>query len=674
MRYVFADCLLDTQLYTLSRAGRSIPLRPKAFHVLRYLLEHRDHLVSKEELCAHVWPAQFISDATIEGCIKRARQAIGDTGRTQQLIQTRRGYGYRFVGAVEERPEAPPTQAPTGTLRLVPAVPTSDDTPRQSDPARRPGEDSVALDAGAMSPAPRSSLAPRPAPAAPVQGLPDGERKLVTLLGCSLAQAAALQARVGLDALHSQMRILYTLGQEEVQRYGGTIHHVAGTRLLAVFGAPVAQEDHARRALLAAWGLHQRLAASRRGDPAAEPLTACLGLHTGLMALGGVGDAQGATAVVGDLPLTVEALQEHIAPGMLLCTEATARLLWRAVRLEEVAPVPVPGQPRPVRTYQVLGLYSQDVAGAQAERRTLSPFVGRAHELATLHAVLAQMVGGRGQAMGIVGEPGIGKSRLLMEWRQQLQAHRMAYLEGRCLSYGSATPYLPVLDWLRAHCGIMPVDSDDAITAKVRGQLQAAGLAPDIEAPYLLHLLGVEAATAQETGHSPETLKVHTFATLRQLWLKSSQQHPLVLAVEDLHWIDPTSEEFIASLVEGLAGAALLVLGTYRPGYRPAWLEKSYATQLTVPPLSSQDSVQVVQAVLQRQTVPPPLAEALLAKAQGNPFFLEELAQTLVEQDVRQGAPMGQSPRLQSSVTDLQLPPTVQAVLAARLDHLVPEA
>ena len=114
MRYLFADCLLDTQLYILSRAGMAISLQPKVFQALHYLLEHRDHMVSKEELCAHVWSAQFISDATIEGCITRARQAIGDTGRAQQLIQTRRGYGYRFVGAVEERPEAPPTQAPTG--------------------------------------------------------------------------------------------------------------------------------------------------------------------------------------------------------------------------------------------------------------------------------------------------------------------------------------------------------------------------------------------------------------------------------------------------------------------------------------------------------------------------------------------------------------------------------
>src|SRR6266571_1202926 len=298
MLYVFADCLLDTQLYTLYWAGLAIPLRPKAFHVLRYLLEHRDHLVSKEELCAHVWPVQFISDATIEGCIKRARQAIGDTGRAQQLIQTRRGYGYRFIGAVEERPAAPPAQEPTVTLRLSPVAPTQDDTHQRPDPAPLPGEDPVATGAGAASPVPRSSLAPRTAPTSTAQGVPVGERKLVTLLGCTLAQAAALRARVGLDALHSQMRTLYTLAQQEVHRYGGTIHYVAGTRLLAIFGAPVAQEDHARRAILAAWGLHQRLAAYRSGNSAAELLAACLGLHTGLMVLGGIGEAQGAAAVV----------------------------------------------------------------------------------------------------------------------------------------------------------------------------------------------------------------------------------------------------------------------------------------------------------------------------------------------------------------------------------------
>ena len=301
---------------------------------------------------------------------------------------------------------------------------------------------------------------------------------------------------------------------------------MAGTRLLALFGAPVAQEDHAWRALSAAWGLHQRLAADPSRDPEEARLTVCLGLHTGLMVVGGIGEAQEPAAVVGDLLLTVEALQEHAAPGRLLCSAATARLLQRDVRLEEVAPVPVLGQPHPVRTYQVVGLRTQDGSGTPGVLRAHSPFVGRAHELATLHTALAQVMGGRGQVVGIVGEPGIGKSRLLAEWRQQLHARAVTYLEGRCLSYGSATPYLPVRDWLRAHCGITPADGAAAITAKVCERLQAVGLAPDSAAPALLPLLGVDAATVQGAGSSPETLKAHIFTTLRQLWLQAVSSIP----------------------------------------------------------------------------------------------------------------------------------------------------
>ena len=176
--------------------------------------------------------------------------------------------------------------------------------------------------------------------------------------------------------------------------------------------------------------------------------------------------------------------------------------------------MPVLGQPYPVRTYQVVGLHTQDGSGTPG-LRAHSPFVGRAHELATLHTALAQVMGGRGQVVGIVGEPGIGKSRLLAEWRQLLHAYGVTYLEGRCLSYGSATPYLPVRDWLRAHCGITPADGAAAITAKVCERLQAVGLAPDSAAPVLLPLLGVDAATVQGAGSSPETLKAYTFMTLR---------------------------------------------------------------------------------------------------------------------------------------------------------------
>ena len=230
MRYVFADCVLDTALATLHRAGRAIPLRPKVFHLLQYLLEQRAHLVTKDALCAQVWPEQYISDTALEGCIKLARQAIGDSGQAQRLIQTRRGYGYRFVGAVEEQ-----------AVGAAPGHPEPDPSLGQSE----------------TSPAGAEEVVPR----LPVTGVADGERKLVTLLGCALVHTVALRTRLELDALHSRMRTLYALAQREIQQYGGTLHHVMGDRLLAVFGAPLAHEDHARRAVLAACGLRQRLMA-----------------------------------------------------------------------------------------------------------------------------------------------------------------------------------------------------------------------------------------------------------------------------------------------------------------------------------------------------------------------------------------------------------------------------
>jgi DNA-binding winged helix-turn-helix (wHTH) protein/tetratricopeptide (TPR) repeat protein len=652
-RYAFADFLLDTQLCTLYRAGMPVRLRPKVFQVLRYLLEHRDRPVTKDELCVHIWSARFISDASIESCIKCVRQAIGDTGRGQAFVETRRGYGYRFVGIVREQ--------------------TIPEPPIQRNEVAQP-ETALSLHESAPSHAETASLVGGPspsrtAPAPTVRAARYGERKLVTVLACAPANATVLAARFGLDALHSRMRTLYALAEQEVLQYEGTILSVAGTRLLAIFGAPVAQEDHARRALLAAWGLQQRLTASN-GNAADDSLTAHLALHTGLVVVGGIGHGQD-LAIVGDLNLVVEALQQRAPPGVVVCSETTARLIRRDARLQEIESVPVPGQPESVRTYQSILVRSGQILHTGAALRALSPFVGRAHELATLHASLAQVKAGRGQSVGIVGEPGIGKTRLLLEFRRRLQAHRtVTYLEAHCLSYGSSTAYLPILELLRTHCGIAAGDSDDAITAKVMSTSQALGLATDAALPYLLHLFGLRAATtAQVAASGPDTMKAQTFAALRQLWFKSSQRNPLVLVVEDMHWSDPTSAEFVRSLVEGLPGAALLVVTTYRPGYHPPWVEKSYFTQLTLPPLSAHESEQIIEAVLGREAAQPPVPRSLLIKAQGNPFFLEELLKMVVDQDGSREEPTNASVLSQPS-GGFRLPLTVEAVLAARIDRL----
>ena len=291
--------------------------------------------------------------------------------------------------------------------------------------------------------------------------------------------------------------------------------------------------------------------------------------------------------------------------------------------------------------------------------RTLSQFVGRERELAALAELFEQVESGQGQVVGIVAEAGGGKSRLLYEFRQRLAGKRVTYLQGRCLSYGQAMPYHPILDLLRTNCGITEADSPAAIAEKVRVALHEVGLDVEAAAPYLLQLFGVQEGTERLAGFTPEAIKTRTFETLRQMSLHGSQRRSLVLEIEDLHWCDNTSEDYLAWLVESVAGAAILLLVTYRPGYRPPWLDKSYATQMALRHLAPQESVTVVRSTRQDQELPAHLEQMIIAKAEGNPFFLEELTRAVLDH-----ADVG---------TDVTVPETIQGVLMARIDRL-PEA
>ena len=268
------------------------------------------------------------------------------------------------------------------------------------------------------------------------------------------------------------------------------------------------------------------------------------------------GEPPGRWLAVGEtLGLPVRLLG-HAAPGEVLVSAPMARLTQDGVEMQ-VRPLPLGNEPSAqLLAYHVGRLLPPRALPTGIRPQARRPFLGRARELAALHAMLVHVEDGRGQVVGIVGEPGMGKSRLLAEWRQSLAAHAVTYLEGHCWSYGSATPYRPILDLLRAHCGITPDDSAGSITAKVRAELQRTGMTPDDWAPSLLRLLEVQTGTEELGGVSPETLKAKTFEALRQLCLHRSQQHPLVLAVEDLQWIDPTSEEFLARLVDEHRGGS----------------------------------------------------------------------------------------------------------------------
>jgi class 3 adenylate cyclase len=624
MLYRFDGYTLDTQHYELCRDGTRLDLRGRPFDALVFLIQHRDRTVLQEELFAHLWPNAFRSNASLENCIKKVRRALGDTGDRQGLIQTVRRRGYRFVALVTEgEAVGPDIEAPVSESSAYPAAPYA------------------AQDAGVLPPSPAA------------------ERKQATVLVCVLADAAALAARLGPEAMFSLMQEFFALVHQQVRQFAGSITHVRSSGFTALFGAPLAHEDHAQRAVLAAMGLQKRLReyVARPGMLPGEGLHLRMGVHTGLVVVGSLENAvETAYPALGETTHLANHLQQCATPGTILASATTVELLPDGAGVEVWGPVHSPAQPEPLLAYRLLAYQPWFAPWAARQGRALTCFVGRTRELESLHAHLRRVEAGAGQVVGIVGAPGLGKSRLLYEFRQELRQRRVRYLEARCLSYGGAMPYLPLLGLLRCHWGILDTDAVEVAASKVRCGLQQAALLPDLWEPGLLPWLGMQVDPGRWAEQCPAALSTWLSTALCRIILASSRQQPVVLALEDVHWIDPASEACCTALVERLAGVPLLCLCTYRPGYRPPWREQANATQITLPGLTVRHSRQVLQAVWQTAPVPDNVASTLLTSAAGNPFFLEELARAVVGRD--------------TSSQRREVPPTIQAVLAARIDQL----
>jgi len=487
----------------------------------------------------------------------------------------------------------------------------------------------------------------------------EGERKQVTVLFCDLVGSTALAERIGAEAMHGVVNRFFTLALAEVHRYEGTINQFLGDGFMALFGAPIAHEDHARRAILAAAGLQDvmREGPIDLGLPQGQSLALRMGLNTGMVVVGAIGDnLRMDYTAVGDTTNLAARLQQLADPGAILLSEATRRLVADLIHTEPLGEVQLKGKSTPVPVYKLLGRGSRRSPLVGRAEHALSPFAGRQRELVALQDLLTEVETGRGQVVGLVGEPGVGKSRLLYEFRQHLADRNVTYLEGRCLSYGGTIPYLPILDIVRANCAINDTDTPELIVHKIRASFQELALDVEEYAPYLSYLLGVKEGTGRLGVLTPEAIKERSFEMLRQMSVKGSQQRPLIFGVEDLHWVDRTSEEYLSFLVDGLAGSSILVLCTYRPGYRPSWIGKSYATQIGIRALSPADSFAVVQSLLGREDAYSGVASAILGKAEGNPFFLEELCRGALDHPDLRHTPA--------------VPETVQDVLMARIDRL----
>ncbi len=359
-------------------------------------------------------------------------------------------------------------------------------------------------------------------------------------------------------------------------------------------------------------------------------------------------DTEDKRAVLGAMGVLVEGAE----PGSLVVSAPAARFLARGFDL-----TPIGAGPGRRSAFHLGGLERGEDAGGRRTR-----FVGRSHELELLRSRLAAAVRGQGQVVAVAGEAGIGKSRLIGELHRGLPDQPILYLEGHCLPYATPIPCLPLVEVLRAACGIVETDGPDGVRDKLRSVLDRSGMDALEAAPYLLHLLDPGEGGEVMVRFSPDVVKARTFEALRELSRRLAGRSPLVLVVEDLHWIDRTSEEYLATFVEVVAGARILLVTTHRPGYRPPWMDKSYATQIALQPLSSPESMSLVRDVIGAAEVDAPTVDMIVAKAEGNPFFAEELARTVTE---------GGSPGPGSSVP--AVPDTVEEVLMARIDRLAAE-
>jgi len=449
---------------------------------------------------------------------------------------------------------------------------------------------------------------------------------------------------------------------------------VLGDGIMALFGAPLAHEDHAVRACYAA--LHMQEAIGQYADELrwqqGLDVQIRVGLNSGEVVVRSIGNDLHMDYTAVGLTTVLAARMEQLArPGTALLTADTLRLVEGYIEVTPLGPVPVKGLPEPVEVYELLRAGPVRSRLQAAVARGLTRFVGRDAELEQLRQALARTGAGQGQVVAGVGEAGVGKSRLLYEFTRSHHTHGWLLLASNSVSYGKATAYLPVLDLLKGYFQIDPQDDARRIREKVTGKLLTLDRALEPTLPALLALLEVPVDDQQWQAFDPPQRRRRTLEAIKHLLLRESQVQPLCLIFEDLHWIDAETQALLDNLVESLPTARLLLLVNYRPEYQHGWGSKTYYTQLRLDPLPQARADEFLQALLGSDPSLKPLTQLLIARTQGNPFFLEESVRALVETGVLVGERGAY--RLARPLEGLQVPATVQAVLAARIDRLPPE-
>jgi class 3 adenylate cyclase/tetratricopeptide (TPR) repeat protein len=502
-----------------------------------------------------------------------------------------------------------------------------------------------------------------------------GERKQVTVLFADIKDSTELIR--GLDPEVAQRLLDPALQHmmDAVHRFEGTVNQVLGDGIMALFGAPIAHEDHALRACYAALAMQAAMRAYTEEVRRVHGLEMRIrvGLNSGEVVVRAIGnDLHMDYSAVGETTHLAARMEQLATPGTIRLTAATLRLVEDLVQVNALGPVPVKGLVEPVEVFELVGASGTRRRVQAAAARGLTQFVGRQTELATLTEILARVSAGHGQVVALVGEAGVGKSRLVYECVHSYRTQGWLVLESASVSYGKATPYFPVIDLLKRYCHIEEWDDSRTVRAKVTGQVLTLDATLQDTVPALLALLDALPDNDPFLRLDPPQRRQRTLEALTRVLLRESQVQPLLLVFEDLHWIDTETQALLDRLVESLPTVCLLLLVNYRPEYQHGWGNKTYYMQLRLDPLPPASADELLTTLLGHDPSVQPLTQLLIVRTEGNPFFLEESVRTLVEDGVLVGT--SGAYRLAQALPTIQVPATVQAVLAARIDRLAADA
>jgi class 3 adenylate cyclase/predicted ATPase len=503
----------------------------------------------------------------------------------------------------------------------------------------------------------------------------EGERKQVTVLFADIKDSTELIRNLDPEAAQQLLDPALHTMMAAVHRYEGTVNQVLGDGIMALFGAPLAHEDHALRACYAALTMQTAMREYTETVRRAHgiELRIRVGLNSGEVVVRAIGnDLHMDYSAVGQTTHLAARMEQLAMPGTIRLTAATLRLVEGLVQVQALGPIPVRGMPEPVEVFELVGASSLRGRLQAAAVRGLTRFVGREAELAAVRQALEQAGAGHGQVVAVVGEAGMGKSRLVYECVHARHTQDWRVLESASVSYGKATPYFPVVDLLKRYVHVEDADEPRTVRSRVTGQVLTLDETLQETIPALLWLLdALPDDSPFRTLEAPQR-RQRALEALKRVLLRESQVQPLLLVFEDLHWIDTETQALLDTLVESLPTARLLLLVNYRPEYQHGWGSKTYYTQVRLDPLPPASADALLQALLGDDTNLAPLKRLLIERTEGNPFFLEESVRALVETGVLAGEPGAY--RLTRPLPDIAVPATVQAVLAARIDRLPPDA